>query len=271
MGEAKIMHCHNVYYGGLFDNEKQAAMQVNLLCDKYEIERKNPMIIKEPDTIQQVPNQTSKYIGVSWHKNNKKWEAKMMCNKKLLNGGYFDDEEQAAMSVNLLCDKMGKERKNPMIAIEMYEIQQVPNQTSKYNGVSWHKDKKKWQTQFTYNKKKCCGGYFDNEEQAAMEVNLLCDKNGMERKNPMIDKETNVIQQVNKEIKVEEETMLDVFKHECENRFVQSNEEESSITTAPCKGKKRKRKEVPALNDDVKEKVKVTTPNHDANEVFEKI
>merc|ERR1712034_292809 len=95
----------------------------------------------------------------------------------------------------------------------------------------------------------------------AMEVNLLCDKNGMERKNPMIDKE----------IKVEEENMFDGLKHECENCFVQSNEEESSITTASCKGKKRKRKEVPALNDVVEEEVKITTPNHDANEVFEKM
>ena len=47
-----------------------------------------------------------------------------------------------------------------------------------------------------YNKKKYFGGYFDNEEQAAMKVNLLCDKNGIERKNPMIIIKTDVIQQV---------------------------------------------------------------------------
>ena len=47
-----------------------------------------------------------------------------------------------------------------------------------------------------HNKKIYFGGYFDNEEQAAMKVNLLCDKNEMERRNPMIDKENDVIQQV---------------------------------------------------------------------------
>merc|ERR1711925_22657 len=159
---------------------------------------------------------------------NKKWEARIMGCQNVYYGGLFDNEKQAAMKVNLLCDKNGIDRKNPLIDIKIDKIQQVPNQTSKYNGVSWDKDKKKWRTQFMYNKKTYYGGYFDNEEQAAMEVNLLCDKNGMERKNPMIDQETNVIQQVNK-------------------------------------GKKRKRKEVPALNDDVEEKVKITTPNHDAN------
>merc|ERR1711925_69896 len=123
-------------------------------------------------------------------------------------------------------DKNGIDRKNPLIDIKIDKIQQVPNQTSKYNGVSWHKDKKKWQTQFMYNKKKYFGGYFDNEEQAAMKVNLLCDKNGIERKNPMIDQENNVIQQVNEEIKVEEDNILDGFKYECENCFVQRNQEE---------------------------------------------
>ena len=48
-----------------------------------------------------------------------------MHNKKLYYGGYFDNEEQAAMKVNLLCDKHGKERKNPMIDIKLDAIQQV--------------------------------------------------------------------------------------------------------------------------------------------------
>ena len=48
------MHNKKLYYSGLFDHEEQAAMQVNLLCDKNGIERKNPMIIIEPDAIQQV-------------------------------------------------------------------------------------------------------------------------------------------------------------------------------------------------------------------------
>ena len=48
------MHDTKNYHGGLFDNEEQAAMGVNLLCDKYEIERKNPTINIKPIQMQQV-------------------------------------------------------------------------------------------------------------------------------------------------------------------------------------------------------------------------
>merc|ERR1712034_278266 len=82
---------------------------------KLEIERKNPTINIDLDGIQQVPNQTSKYIGVCWHRDNKKWQAYLKHNNKLYSGGYFDNEAQAAMQVNLLCDKHGKERKNPTV------------------------------------------------------------------------------------------------------------------------------------------------------------
>ena len=48
------MHNAKTYYGGYFDNEKYAAMKVNLLCDEFEIERKNPTIYIKPDRIHQV-------------------------------------------------------------------------------------------------------------------------------------------------------------------------------------------------------------------------
>ena len=47
------MHKRKRYYGGLFDYEEHAAMQVNLLCDKMGIKRKHPMIIVEPDALLQ--------------------------------------------------------------------------------------------------------------------------------------------------------------------------------------------------------------------------
>ena len=54
-----MKHNKKLYYGGYFDNEKQAAMKVNSLCDKFEKERKNPMIIIESDEIQQVMDSSS--------------------------------------------------------------------------------------------------------------------------------------------------------------------------------------------------------------------
>jgi len=194
--QATLKHNKQEHYGGLFDIEEHAAMKVNLLCEKYGEARKNPSIIIEPDAMQQFPNQTSQYRGVSWKKDNKKWQTHLMHNKKKYQGRYFDNEEQAAMEVNLLCDKLGIKRKNSMVIIEPDAMQQVSNLTSQYIGVSWHKGNKKWQATLMHKTQEHYGGYFDKEEYAAMKVNLLCDKYGIQRKNPMIIIEPDVIQKV---------------------------------------------------------------------------
>jgi len=195
---AQLTNNQMIYYGGCFKSEEHAAMKVNSLCDELEIGRKNPMIIKKADKIQEnFKNQTSsKYTGVSWHENRKKWRAQLAYNHKKYNGGYFDKEEDAAMSINLLCDKYEVERKNPTIDIKLFEPYQAQILSSQYNAVYWNEDKKRWQVQLTYNKKRFFGGLFDNEKHAAMKVNLLCDKLGIQRKNPMIDIEFDVIPQV---------------------------------------------------------------------------
>ena len=74
----------------------------------------------------EIKNQTSKYKGVCWSKDRKKWRVDLMhTDKKQYFGGYFDNEEHAAMKVNLICDKYGKKRKNPMIKIGPDAIQKV--------------------------------------------------------------------------------------------------------------------------------------------------
>jgi hypothetical protein len=75
--------------------------------------------------------------------------------------------------------------------IIFFEIQ---NTTSIYTGVSWNSDTKKWKAQLKHNGKNYHGGYFDNEEHAAMKINLLCDEYGIKRKNPEIN--INFIQEV---------------------------------------------------------------------------
>jgi hypothetical protein len=50
--QAQLAH-NKKRYGGYFDHEEHAAMKVNLLCDKYKIKRKNPMIDIDLDGIQQ--------------------------------------------------------------------------------------------------------------------------------------------------------------------------------------------------------------------------
>ena len=75
----------------------------------------------------EVQNQTSKYAGVCWKQDNKKWSVQLQHNQKKYFGGYYDDQENAAMRVNLLCDQLEIERKNPTINIKLNKIQQVTN------------------------------------------------------------------------------------------------------------------------------------------------
>ena len=126
----------------------------------------------------------------------------------------------------------------------------------------------------THNGKRYCAGVFDDEKHAAMKLNLLCDKFGIQRKNSMIDIEFDAIRQVThplckiftfhtfpeifvfhekaksnqskaenigngKEVKVEEENILYGLKDQCENNFMKKS----------CQSQKRKRKEDSTLND----------------------
>jgi len=185
--QSQLKHNKTKYYGGLFENEEHAAMKVNSLCDRLGIEHKNPTIDIEADKIQRAQNHTSIYTGVCWYLRDKKWKADLMHKRKKYFGGLFDKEEHAAMSINLLCDKYKVKRKNPTIDIKLFEVYQHHTQTSKYTGVSWCEDRQRLRARLIHKKKEYYGGYFQNEEDAAMSVNLLCDKCEIERKNPMID------------------------------------------------------------------------------------
>jgi len=190
--QAQLKVNEKLYFGGLFDNQQDAAMSVNKLCDQYAIARKNPTIDIKSFKAHQVQKSTSQYIGVCWNRKSKKWHSHVRFNEKVYYGGLFDNEEDAAMKTNLLCDKFGIRRKNPAVDKELFI---VPNQTSQYFGVSLHKATKKWETKLTHDKKQYFGGLFDREEDAAMKVNLLCDKLGIKRKNPMVIIKPNAIQQ----------------------------------------------------------------------------
>jgi hypothetical protein len=85
---------------------------------------------------------------------------------------------------------------------------EVPNVTSKYIGVSWNRNRKKWKAQLTHNKKLYFGGLFDNEEHAAMKVNSLCGMCELEYKNSIISQEPNGIQQV-----IHQKTFKNKTKH----------------------------------------------------------
>merc|ERR1712034_148652 len=143
-------------------------------------------------------------------------------------------------------------------------IQRAPDHTSIYTGVAWDKNKKKWQAKIMHKRKNYLGGYFNIEEHAAVKINLICDTIENKRKNPEINingfqkknskmNQSTVENIVNAQVKVEEENMLNKFKDECENHFMQDNDEEKCVPTE-FKNSNAKRKRKPNL----KMKVDVT-------------
>jgi hypothetical protein len=127
---------------------------------------------------------TSNYTGVYWVKKSNKWAATVVVNSKRYYGGCFDEEIEAAKKVNQLCDELEIERKNS----ELHAIyKRKARKTSQYKGVHWSTQTKKWYSQLhsKYASKKF-GGYFDDEQDAAKQVNQLCQELGLIAKNPGI-------------------------------------------------------------------------------------
>jgi hypothetical protein len=59
--------------------------------------------------------------------------------------------------------------------------------TSQYKGVTWNKQTRKWRVQLSLKgEKPKCGGYFEDELDAAKEVNQLCEEMEIPLQNPAI-------------------------------------------------------------------------------------
>ena len=74
------------------DNKKDNNCVDNLRWATHQENQRN-----KPKTLRPT---TSKYIGVSWHKKAKKWEAKIKINKKSIHLGCFDEPKDAAIAYN---------------------------------------------------------------------------------------------------------------------------------------------------------------------------
>ena len=58
---------------------------------------------------------SSKYLGVSWDKQNKKWKASFNYNKKKVHIGFFTNQNDAAKAVNWKCKELKIPIKNPEV------------------------------------------------------------------------------------------------------------------------------------------------------------
>ena len=111
---------------------------------------------------------TSRYNGVSWCKQTKKWRATIATNNKQVHLGRFNDIEDAVKARRLA-------EKHYWIDGNCYISPQVnANNTSGYTGIYWSINK--WRARISVNNKPIHLGYFDNIKDAITSRKLGEDK-----------------------------------------------------------------------------------------------
>ena len=148
---------------------------------------------------------------MTWDRRRKKWKARYTdADGKDHHVNYFDDEEEAARAVNKAIRDAGLQGKRRMNAVDATGAL-VPKprlcdrsavvapdtghdpkaKTSKFWGVSWDKNARRWKAKYTdANGKTRTIGYFDTQEQAAHAVNAAIRRAGLEgrrKTNPVVN------------------------------------------------------------------------------------
>lgn len=118
----------------------------------------------------------SKYKGVYWNKKMNMWRAQIKSDDLRFSIGCFTDEIAAANAYNYYCKKFHGEFAQlndvPYMPKEEWEKYKAGNnQSSKYRGVSYSNNEKKWIAQICHNYKREVIGRFDTEIEAAEAYN----------------------------------------------------------------------------------------------------
>ena len=110
---------------------------------------------------------SSKFYGVGWHKQKRKWRAFVRHNGKYVNlGCNFDTELAAAKAVDVWLRENGRAAEANFDDDGNF-VPRVSTKSSKYRGVGWNKGHDQWQAQIKVAGENEILGYFDDEAEAA--------------------------------------------------------------------------------------------------------
>ncbi len=185
---------------GYYEDEEEAAVDYARAVFKYKagrVERARPQRSKQKlfdlsDVPPQLPilrsrsngkGGTSKYKGVYLDKKNNKWRAQIKVDGKNHCIGWYENDEEAAIEYARAAFKYGTgrlERARAQCSKQKFiDLTDVPLQLpimsrkktgiSKYQGLNFDKKINKWQARIQINGKNHSLGYYDNEEEAAVE------------------------------------------------------------------------------------------------------
>ena len=117
----------------------------------------------------------SRYRGVSWSARESKWIAQIKIGKKQKFLGYFEYEEEAAAKFDRVAIAARGLDAVTNFSSDYYDANyddkpaKTDRKTSKYKGVHWHAQKKRWITTVHWAGRKYHVGTFKDEEEAAAE------------------------------------------------------------------------------------------------------
>ena len=121
----------------------------------------------------------SRYVGVSWKKRDQKWRAKIQVRGVTQHLGYFDDEDDGARAYDaaVTAQNLHRPRNFPgepdakhaiKRAEQRVDISAIPDKgKSRFVGVSWDKQDKKWKVRVRDKGKRKRVGLYDDETAAA--------------------------------------------------------------------------------------------------------
>ena len=124
----------------------------------------------------------SKYKGVALDRYNEKWHANITLNEITISIGRFDNEIDAAKMYDRValrefgefaCTNFPRENysESELLSIKDILKHRLERKTSRFRGVYWSPERKKWKTAIDVNRTRISLGSFDDEPEAAKAYN----------------------------------------------------------------------------------------------------
>ncbi|KAK1739960.1 AP2/ERF family transcription factor [Skeletonema marinoi] len=186
---------------GYYENEEEAAVDYARAFVKYKNQaalgkarEQDSFIIDLTDVPPQSPipksagrikEGASKYTGVNFNKQMNKWRVQIDIKGKNRTIGYYENEEEAAVDYARAFVKyknqaaLGKAREQDSFIIDLTDVPpqspipksagRIKEGASKYTGVNFYKQMNKWRVQIDIKGKNRTIGYYENEEEAAVD------------------------------------------------------------------------------------------------------
>eukprot|EP00984_Skeletonema_dohrnii_P021054 scaffold10417_cov83-Skeletonema_dohrnii-CCMP3373.AAC.1 len=166
---------------GALDKAREAKEENSFIIDLSDVPPQSPI----PKSAGRIKDGASKYTGVFFNKPTKKWITRIDIEGKNRYIGSYENEEEAGSDYARAVFKYkgqgepGKAREQDSFIIDLGDVPPQPpilkssgsikEGASKYIGVTFNKQTNKWQAQIRIEGKNRHIGYYDNEEEAAVD------------------------------------------------------------------------------------------------------